>query len=117
MKCIKYKSINRGALLGYATIYVEKWGIEIQGFAYMQNLETNARWLGFPGKKFVGASGENKFQPFFRFREKAHYDAFCVEVTKCIKEYLENEFVQETQSSEELFSVNNTDYSKEGSFF
>jgi hypothetical protein len=84
IKCIRFKSHVKGALQGFADIYVEKWDLEIFGLTlYMKD---GKRWINFPGKE-IEKDSETKFYPFFRFKNKNNWIEFVNQVKKAIDEY------------------------------
>lgn len=86
IKCIKYSPINKKTCLGVATIFVEKWGIEIYGITLHQ--KDGKRWINFPSRKYEDKeTGEMKYLAYFRFPEKDHYIKFCDAVKSAIDEY------------------------------
>lgn len=82
IECIKFKPFSKGNLLGFADIFVPKWGIEIYGLTIYEK-EGN-RWVNFPSKEYE-KDGQKKYLPYFRFREDEHYNLFCSMVKKAIE--------------------------------
>ena len=73
IECIRFKSHVKGALQGFADLYVPQWGVEIPGFSLF--MKDGRRWVNAPGSEYE-VNGEKKFKAFFFFREKAHWEAF-----------------------------------------
>ena len=104
IECIKFKSFNKGYLQGFADLYFEidavkgKVGLEFIGIPmYMKD---GKRWISFPSKEYVNAEGEKKFMPYYRFRDKGHYTAFCDMAKEAIDKWcLENQKTQHSQNT------------------
>lgn len=93
IECLRYKSINKGSLLGYFDIFIEKMGLEIYGCTLHQ--KEGKRWINFPSKDYVDQkTGDKKFQSMIRFRNKDHFELF----TKQVKEAVEKKCSQERMS-------------------
>ena len=101
IECIKYVSVNKGSLLGYADFYVQKTGLEIIGCQLHQ--KEGRRWINMPSKEYTNDQGEKKYAPCVRYRERAHMDAFSELCKKAIeKKCAENNQSQQTHQEEEL---------------
>ena len=74
IECVRYKEINKGNLLGFADIYIPKWGVEISGFTH--NQKGNQEWVNMPSKEFVTPEGAKMYAPIVKFRDKQHQAAF-----------------------------------------
>ena len=85
IECMKYVPVNKGSLQGYATIYVPKWGIEIQSVGVFQ--KDNKRWINFPQKEYE-KDGVKKYASYIRFKEKNHMDIFSEQVKKAIDAFV-----------------------------
>ena len=96
IKCMKFRPFPKGTLIGFAEIFVPKWGIEIYGLTYHQ--KDGKKWVNFPCREYE-KDGEKKHAPYFRFPESVHYNLFCEKV----KEAIEIK-IKETQGE------NNNDY-------
>lgn len=81
IECTNFKSINQGNCIGFADIYIDKWGIEIFGISLYQ--KEGHRWINFPSKMYE-KDGEKKWLPYFRFKDRSVYDQFCTAVKKAI---------------------------------
>jgi hypothetical protein len=84
IECIKYTPVNKSTCLGFATIFIEKWGVEIYGIALHQ--KDGKKWVNFPAKVYE-KEGVTKYLPYFRFPIKEHYIAFCEAVKKAIEKH------------------------------
>ena len=82
IKCIKYKSYVKGTLLGFADIFVPKWGVEIYGLTYHQ--KDGKRWVNFPSREYE-KDGEKKHAPYFKFPDNSNYNIFCEKVKEAIE--------------------------------
>ena len=92
IECMRYTSVNKGSLLGYADFYVFKTGLEIQGCTLHQ--KEGRRCINFPSKEYTDSkTGEKKYSSIVRFRDKAHMELF----TQKAKEAIEKKAAEQTQ--------------------
>lgn len=82
LKCIKYNPYAKGTLLGFADIFVPKWGVEIYGLTYHE--KDGKRWVNFPSREYE-KDGEKKRMSYFRFPDSGHYTLFCEKVKVAIE--------------------------------
>lgn len=80
--CIKYNPYAKGSLLGFADIFVPKWGVEIYGLTFHE--KEGKRWINFPSREYE-KDGEKKHASYFRFPESSHYNLFCEKVKEAIE--------------------------------
>lgn len=81
IKCERFTKVNKGALVGYADLYVDKWDLEIKG---VQLLEKNgSRWVNFPSKEYEKDGGK-KYMPYVRLKKKENYERFMEEAKNAI---------------------------------
>jgi hypothetical protein len=88
IKCIKYKPYHKGHLLGFADIFVPKWGVEIYGLTLYE--KDGRKWVNFPSRSYE-KDGEKKNAPYFRFPESEHYTLFCSQVREAIGEKIQDQ--------------------------
>lgn len=102
IECIKFKSVVKGSLMGYADFYVPKMGIEIYGCSLHR--KDGRRWINLPSKEYKNELGETKYAPVVRFKEKEHLNLFSEECKKAIdKKCMESpEQNQELPQEQEL---------------
>lgn len=100
IECLHYRPHSTGNLLGFATIFVTKWGLEISGCSLHQ--KNGARWVNLPSREYTDDSGEKKYAPILRFKEKAHYDAFVVAAKQAIEAYAKANAAQAAPQAKEL---------------
>ena len=86
IECLRYKEFKKGSLLGFADIFVEKWGVEIKGFS--MHFKDGAKWVNLPSKEFQNEEGEMKYSPVFKFRDTDHQKSFCKAVLEAINLYI-----------------------------
>jgi hypothetical protein len=86
IECTDYRPINKNTLLGYATIYVPKWDLDLYDIAYCQ--KDGRRWVNFPSKVYA-KDGETKYSSYYRFRERINYDKFCKSIKEAIEKKIE----------------------------
>ncbi len=84
IECIRFKSVAKGSLLGFADIFIPKWGIEIFGISL--HMKDGKRWVNFPSKE-IKTEGETKYFPHLRFREKLHMEEFSKRVKEAIEKH------------------------------
>jgi hypothetical protein len=85
IECLKFKPIAKGALIGYADLYIEKMGIEIYGCAVFQS--GNRKWLSMPSREYKDPQGATKYLSIVRFRDKNHMDAFSDAAIQAIDQF------------------------------
>ena len=84
LECTRFKSFSKGYLLGFADIYVEKWGIEILGCKLFQ--KEGRRWLQLPSTEYE-KDGETKYSPLFKFKDENHWKEFVKQAKDAVDEY------------------------------
>lgn len=84
IECTQFKRFQKGSLQGFASIYVEKWDMDIPGFKLF--MKDGRKWVNLPDRRYED-NGEEKFAPLFRFREKDNEDLFKEQVRKAISDY------------------------------
>lgn len=85
IECTRFKSYQKGHLQGFAVLYIEKWGVEIQGFTLW--MKDGRRWVNLPTAKYIDKDGNEKNRHFFYFKKKEHWNAFCEEAKKAIDKW------------------------------
>ena len=100
VKCIKYKSYVKGTLLGFADIFVPKWGVEIYSLTYHQ--KDGKRWVNFPSREFE-IEGEKKRMSYFRFPDSGHYTLFCEKVKEAIETKIKETQGKKNDESDSTF--------------
>lgn len=84
IECIKYIPVNKNTCLGFVTIYVDKWDMEISSIALHQ--KDGKRWISFPYKEYE-KDGVKKYSPYFRFSKPANYKLFTEAVKAAIDKH------------------------------
>jgi len=85
IKCTQFKEINKGALYGFATIFVEKWGIHISNCKIFRKNGKN--WMKFPDREYE-VKGEKKYSPYIWFENKELAALFSIEALEAIENYI-----------------------------
>lgn len=85
LECTRFKSLNSGALQGFADIFVPKWGVEIKSIAVF--MRDGRRWISMPGREYTNAEGQVKNAPFMWFKDKNMSDIFSEEVKKAVDKW------------------------------
>ncbi len=96
IECIQYRPQNKGNFLGFATIFVPSWGVELYGFTLFQ--KDGKRWVNMPSKDYVDKEGNKKFSQFMKFRDPVHKSAFCIQVKDAIDFWCKTNNVHQTQA-------------------
>ena len=105
VECLKFKSMDSGALLGFADIWVPKMGIEIFGCGLYA--KDGRKWINFPCREYKDENGDNQWIPVMRFRSKEHMNGFSSLVIADIAEWREqNEQKPQNEQKEENISDN-----------
>lgn len=84
IEVLKYKEINKGAMLCSLSVFVEKMGIEINDIIIFQ--KNGRRWANMPSRQYE-KDGETKYFPYLRFRERDHQNAFSDQVVRAMEDY------------------------------
>jgi len=95
IECVKYTPVNKNTCLGMATIYVQKWDMEIYGISLHQ--KDGKRWINFPSRMYE-KDGQKKYLSYFRFRNADNYKKFC----EAVKEAIEKHAATQDQYSEPM---------------
>lgn len=100
IECMKFKALEKGALIGYADFYVSSMGIEIFGCAVFSS--NGKKWISMPSREFKDHEGNKKFIPLFRFREKEQQQSFSKQAWLAIQEYQKHEHKQVVESDDDI---------------
>lgn len=79
MKIKNYRSVNKGALKGFATIFVDKWGIEISDMGIFE--KEGKKWISFPQKTYE-KDGKTCYFPYIKFIDASIMKRFTDEVLR-----------------------------------
>lgn len=88
IECTKFTSFKKNLLLGFADLFVEKWGVEIRGCKLFQ--KEGKRWLTLPDREFKTPEGETAYAPIIYFKEMEHLKSFTEEAKKAIDKWCQN---------------------------
>jgi hypothetical protein len=91
IECTKFTPLNKGVLVGFADLYVQKMDLEIFGCQLCN--KNGKRWLNMPQKEYL-KDNEKKYLSIVRFRDKAKQDAFAEAAIKAI----EKKIVEQAQA-------------------
>lgn len=104
MECTHYTDLNKGSLLGFATIHVPSWNLVFSGLAVFQ--KDGRRWINFPSKEYQNKDGETKYMPYVRFTDRDVNDRFVKSALTAIDKFCAAQQVQEEPKNlEELDDV------------
>lgn len=82
IECMRFTPVNRGALVGFADIYIAKMDLEIYGCQFCN--KNGKRWLSMPQREYM-KDGEKKYLSIVRFKDKSKQDAFAEAAIKAIE--------------------------------
>lgn len=100
IECMKFKPVEKGALIGYADFYLSSLDIEIFGCAvFMSN---GKKWISMPSREYKDHEGNKKFIPLFRFRQKEQQQSFNKQGWIAIQEYQKNQMNQVVESDDDI---------------
>jgi|SRR5688572_17749329 len=74
IECLKFQSVSKGLLVGFADFYIPKTGLEIFGCQLFQ--KDGKRWINMPSREYTNDQGEKKYAPYIRYREATHKEMF-----------------------------------------
>ena len=84
--CLKFTPVNKGCLIGYADVLLEKSDLvlEIRGCMLMQ--KDGRKWLSLPSKEFTNENNEKKYFSIIKFQDrevdKSFQEAAIAEIEK-----------------------------------
>lgn len=84
--CLKYRPVNKGNVLGYFDILLQKQHLEIYDCVLLQ--KDGKRWVSMPTKKFKNEKGEDKYSTIVRIHEKELQQTFIDAVKDAVDEFL-----------------------------
>jgi len=85
IECIKYTPVNKNTCLGFATVYVDKWDIEINSIALHQ--KDGKRWISLPFREYEEEGQKKRYAPYFRFRKPDNFKKFTEAVKAAIDKH------------------------------
>lgn len=84
IEVLEYRPMEgKGALKGYANIYIAKSGLEIFGCAIFE--KDGKSWVKLPQKEFTDNEGQKNYRPIIKWRERSHEDAFSKAVVEAVR--------------------------------
>ena len=99
VECINFKQSPSGALLGFADLFSDKWGLEIRSCPVFQ--KEGRKWIKLPCNEYQ-EDGEKKYFNFLRFREKSHLTEFIRQAVKAIESWCyENKITIDTEEDQD----------------
>jgi|SRR6185369_1365845 len=85
MEIIKYRSVNKGTLVGKLDLKIPKWGnFIIRDITFFQ--QDNKKWITFPSQQFE-VEGQKKYKSYNLFEEASTMKLFQAQVLKALDEY------------------------------
>lgn len=84
MEVLKYRSVDKGNLLGFLNLKVTKWGVALNDLSVFQ--KNGHRWVNLPSRQYE-QDGEKKFFPYISFETKEMKDAFSKKVLEALDEF------------------------------
>jgi hypothetical protein len=83
--------VKRPPLVGFFSLEVTKWGIEINSISLFE--KDGKYWFNLPSHEYTTKNGETKQAPYFRFKEKKHWVIFQNAVLSAVDAYLQSKVV------------------------
>jgi len=84
--CTGFKRIDKGLLVGFASVFVPKWGLEIFGISLFE--KNGKKWISMPSREYEDKNeGKKKYFPHIKFREKSHAELFEEKVKAAIEKF------------------------------
>ena len=102
IKCLKFKEIQAGALLGFADIQVLDWGIQISDVKVF--LKNGTKWIGLPSK-MIEQNGEKKYFPYIKFLSKDASDNFSKDAVIAIDFFMQQTTTGMTNATSGTFGT------------
>ena len=82
IECLRYKTMNKGALQGFADLYDPLMGLEIFGCSVF--MTQGRRWLNLPQKEYKDPEGNTKYAAIIRFKQPERMAAFTEQAMQAI---------------------------------
>lgn len=82
IECMKFKSLQRGTLQGFADLELPNLGIQVFGCSVHQ--KNGQRWVNLPSKEYETEGGEKKYLSVVRFIEGDKLKKFSEEALKAV---------------------------------
>lgn len=79
---MRYKSVNKGALCGFADLYDSTSDLEIFGCAVFR--KDSRIWVTMPCKEALDTNGLKRYYSHLKFRDKSRMEFFSQEAVKAI---------------------------------
>ena len=98
--CTKFRLVQKGSLIAFGSIYIDKWGVEIHNCSLNQH--GSSKWVNLPSQVYE-KDGEKKYSPYITFKDDAVYKKFkeaCLEAM--IKKLNEQSYPPESEPSQEI---------------
>lgn len=96
MEITKYRELNKGNLLGFASVKISKWGFYINDLAIFS--KNGNRWINFPSRSYESPEG-TKYASYCGFEEKEMKSSFDSKFFECLDKYLQDQPSKEESSS------------------
>lgn len=95
-----YRPVEKGCLRGFATVFVDKWGLEICDMGIFQKDEK--RWISFPQKTYE-KDGKTCYYPYMKFAEGSHMKRFQESLLDSVDKWIkDNPILAPQQAKEQL---------------
>lgn len=98
IECTKFTSYQKNHLLGFADLYVDKWGVEIRGCKLFG--KDGKRWLSLPDKEYKKPDGETGYSPIVYFKDVESLKRFGDEGKKAIDKYCQDNAKTESEQGQ-----------------
>lgn len=95
MEILRYRAINKGAVVGSFDVRIPKWGVIINDCTLFE--KDGRRWISFPSKPYE-SEGQKKYFPMIQFVQKDHMAKFTEAVMPLLYEAMKKEQAPEPNS-------------------
>tara|TARA_R110000868_G_scaffold61144_1_gene185937 strand:- start:163 stop:480 length:318 start_codon:yes stop_codon:yes gene_type:complete len=98
IEVIKFTPHRKGALLGFADVYVPKMQLEICGMSVAE--KGGKRWVNMPSREYTDDKGEKKYAPIMKFRDKDLNTRFCAICLEAIEKVMTEPVEENTNNGQ-----------------
>jgi len=74
IECTKWTEVNKGALWGFADIYIAKSDQDVYGCSVFRS--NGKTWMNWPSRDYEDKEGKKKFWPHVKYRNAKTDEAF-----------------------------------------
>jgi len=82
--CTRFNEYKKGSLLGFATLFIDKWGIEINSCTLHE--KDGKSWVNLPTREYE-EEGQKKFMPIIFFKDSSLKTKFIEQAKDAIENF------------------------------